>query len=365
MSTLPVTRLVRDLPATTPFVGPEALERQLGQALPLRLGANESAFGISPLARQAMQAAVARVSWYGDPEGYALRVDLARRHGVTLPEVGLGSGIDDLLGLAVRAFLDRDEVAITSLGAYPTFNYHVAGYGGVLHRVAYRNYRNDLDALAEAASQVSARLVYLANPDNPTGSRHSASDVAVFLDRLPAGCVLILDEAYADFVPPDELPAIDVADPRVMRLRTFSKAHGMAGARIGYVIAAREIIEAFDKIRLHFGINIVAQEGALASLYDPDFMESVVLAVQDGRQEYAALAERLGLMALPSATNFVAIDMGSAERARATLDALLRHGVFVRMPGVAPLDRCIRVTVGTPAQRDIFGAIFEEICATT
>ena len=141
MTRPPVTSLVRDLPATIPFVGPEALERQLGHALPLRLGANESAFGISPLARQAMQATLERVAWYGDPEAYDLRVDLARRHGVTPEEIRVGSGIDDLLGVAVRAFLDRGEVAVTSLGAYPTFNYHVAGYGGVLHRVPYQEGR--------------------------------------------------------------------------------------------------------------------------------------------------------------------------------------------------------------------------------
>ncbi len=360
----PLTRLVAGLPATVPFVGPEELERQSGRPLILRLGANESAFGPSPRAREAMYAASNQSAWYADPQSYVLRSALAAHHGVALEQIVVASGIDDLLGLIVRAFLDRNEIAVTSLGAYPTFNYHVVGYGGVLERVPYRDDRNDLQALTDAARRVGARLVYLANPDNPSGSWHTAADLKAFLDSLPSGCLLILDEAYIDFAPAEALLPIDAHDPRVLRLRTFSKAHGMAGARIGYAIGTADIISAFEKIRLHYGVNIIAQAGALASLADTDHLQSVIQAVAEGRQEYAMLARDLGLIPLPSATNFVAIDVGGPVRARALLAALLAEGVFIRMPGAPPLDRCIRVTVGTPAERATFAEILRRVWPT-
>ncbi len=357
----PYTRLVRDLPATVPFVGPEALERQRGHPFTLRLGANESNFGPSPRAKEAMRDAIERVSWYGDPESYELRAALARHHHIGVEHVVIGAGIDDLLGLVVRAFLEPGEVAVTSLGAYPTFNYHVAGYGGALERVPYHDDRNNLEALATMVTRVGARLVYLSNPDNPTGSWHTAHDLRLFAARLPSDCLLLLDEAYADFAPADAVPPVDADDPRVLCLRTFSKAHGMAGARIGYAIGASDTIAAFDRVRLHFGVNSIAQAGALASLADPDYMREVVAAVAAGRREYEALAHGLGLATLPSATNFVSIDMGGPMPARATLDALAAHGVFVRMPGVPVLDRCIRVTVGTPPERQAFAEIFTDV----
>src|SRR2546421_509218 len=322
----PFTRLIAALPATVPFVGPEALERRTGRPFQLRLGANESLFGPSPHAVAAMRAAVEHVALYGDPDNAELRSELARAHGVAVENVMVACGIDDLLGLAVRAFVEPGVAAVTSLGAYPTFNYHVDGFGGHLERVPYRQDRNDLEALAAAAHRVQARLVYLANPDNPTGTWHSARDLRTFVDRLPSDCLLLLDEAYVDFAPPDAIPAIDATNLRVLRLRTFSKAHGMAGARIGYAISRATTIAAFDKIQLHYGVNRIAQAGALASLADPAHIQRVVAAVAEGRRAYEDLARSLGLPTLPSAANFVAIDVGEAAQARALHRALEEHG---------------------------------------
>ena len=350
----PFTRIVQDIPATVPFLAPEAIERRSGKALTLRLGANESAFGPSPLALEAMREAAAQVNWYGDPESYDLRMALAGRHGVGMENVVIGCGIDDLLELIVRTYLETGQTAVTSLGGYPTFAYHVAGYGGKLQRVPYRDDRNDLAGLAETANRSQARIVYLANPDNPSGSWVTAEEIGSLVEALPEDCLLLLDEAYSDFAPENALPPVDVSDPRVIWARTFSKAHGMAGARIGYALATAEIIAAFDKIRLHFGVNRVAQAGALASLQDTAHLESVVAAVAEGREEYATLAREMGFTPLPSATNFVTMDVGGVERARALVAALAERGVFIRMPGAPPLDRCIRVTVGTPEERAAF-----------
>jgi histidinol-phosphate aminotransferase len=357
----PFTQLVQALPATVPFVGPKTLERLSGRPFRLRLGANESVFGISPLAWRAMQEALEQIGWYGDPESYELRSQLANIHAVMMENLVVGSGIDDLLGLIVRAFITQDDVVVTSLGAYPTFNYHVSGYGGQLQRVPYRAGYNDLQALADAASRVNARLVYLANPDNPTGTWHDADQLQAFINLLPSDCLLVLDEAYVEFAPRALVLPINVANPHVIRLRTFSKAHGMAGARIGYAISDVETISAFEKIRLHFGVNLIAQAGALASLYDMDFVQGVVQAVEDGRRDYALLAQAQGLSSLPSSTNFVAIDMGSSDAARAMVGSLAEQGVFVRMPGAPSLDRYIRVTVGTRDERALFAEIFRGI----
>ena len=353
----PFTRIVQDIPATVPFLAPEAIERRSGKALTLRLGANESAFGPSPLALEAMREAAAQVNWYGDPESYDLRMALAGRHGVGMENVVIGCGIDDLLELIVRTYLETGQTAVTSLGGYPTFAYHVAGYGGKLQRVPYRDDRNDLAGLAETANRSQARIVYLANPDNPSGSWVTAEEIGSLVEALPENCLLLLDEAYSDFAPENALLPVDVSDPRVIWARTFSKAHGMAGARIGYALAMAEIIAAFDKIRLHFGVNRVAQAGALASLQDTAHLESVVAAVAEGREEYATLARELGFTPLPSATNFVTMDVGGVERARALVAALAEKGVFIRMPGASPLDRCVRVTVGTPEERAGFAKI--------
>lgn len=358
-SVLPFTPLVRSLPAVVPFVPPEALERRNGRPLKVRVGANESAFGISPLAREAMRQAVDQVSWYNDPEAYELRNALARLHGVALEEICVAAGIDELLGLMVRLVVEPGDPVVTSHGSYPTFNFHVAGFGGHLCTAPYQGDHTDLDALAAEVKKTSAHLVYLANPDNPMGTWHTAPQVRAFIDQLPADCLVILDEAYVEFAPAEIHFPCDLSDPRLIRMRTFSKAHGMAGARIGYALAHRQVVAALDKIRNHFAVNRMAQAGALASLGDQAFLQGVVRQVEEGRRDYQALAAELELRALPSGTNFVALEIG--PQARKLLEVLLENDVFVRMPGIAPLDRCIRVTVGTPQERAAFAQVLRHV----
>lgn len=355
------TSLIRSLPDTAPFVGPEALERAQGRPFTLRLGANESVFGPSPQAREAMRAAVDQAQWYADPECWETRTAIAAHVGASVAQIGVGAGVDDLLGQVARLYIQPGRSVVASLGSYPTFAFHVAGLDGQIEWVPYRDDRNDLEALAEAARRVRATLVYLANPDNPSGSWFTGAEIEAFLAALPEETTLLLDEAYSEFAPADAQPGVSADDPRLIRFRTFSKAYGMAGMRIGYVIAAPGIVRALDKTRLHFGVNIVAHAGALAALADQEYLASVVAEVARGREEYAALARELGLAPLPSATNFVTIDVGGVERARATVAALARAGVFIRMPGAAPLDRCIRVTVGDASARAPFAQVFREV----
>lgn len=354
------TPAVAAVPATTPFVAPEALARSAGLTELVRLGANESAFGPSPRAIDAMREAVALVSHYGDPESAELRAALAARHRCAPDEIVVGAGIDELLGLIVRTFLAPGETALATRGTYPTFTYHVTGFGGTLATVDARD-GGLLDAgrLIAEAQRLRPRIVYVCNPDNPSGSFVERDVVAGIAAQIPEECVLLLDEAYADFVEPERLPA-DVVEPGVIRTRTFSKAYGMAGARIGYAIADARTIATFQKIRLHFGVNRTAQIGALAALDDVAFARRVVDEVARGRADYHALGARLGVRTLPSLTNFVCFEIGTRAEAEAAVRELLALGVFVRKPWAPPIDGFIRVTVGTPEERAVFAERFPE-----
>jgi histidinol-phosphate aminotransferase len=353
--TAKLTPLAATLPSTVPFVGPETQERALGQAFRARLGANESLFGPSPKAIAAMAAAAQDVWMYGDPELFDLKAALAAHHSCRPDNIVVGEGIDGLLGYLVRLMIAPGDKVVTSLGAYPTFTFHVAGFGGEIIRVPYLGDHEDIDALVAAAHQHHPKLVYLSNPDNPMGSHHPAARVSAMAAGLPEDSLLILDEAYIDLAPPGTAPDIAADDPRVIRFRTFSKGYGMAGLRVGYAICAPDLARAFDKIRNHFGIGRIAQAGALAALADQDWLHHVQRSVVEGRERLAQIARDNGALPLPSATNFVAMDLGrDGAFARATLNALAKAGVFVRMPGVAPLDRCLRVSVGDKTALDVF-----------
>lgn len=358
------TRLAADLPATVPFVGPEAQERARNARFAARMGANENGFGPSPRAIAAMQAAAGDQWMYGDPESHDLKAALAMHHNVPVANIVVGEGIDGLLGYLVRLLVEPGDGVVTSDGAYPTFNYHVAGFGGVLTKVPYAGNHEDPQALVEAARRTRAKLIYLANPDNPMGSWHGGAVIEAMIDALPPGTLLVLDEAYVEFAPQGTAPRIDPEDPRVIRLRTFSKAYGLAGARVGYGIGARGLIRSFDKVRNHFGMNRAAQIGALAALDDPEWLAQTQGNVAGARDRIATLGADCGLMALPSATNFVALDCGAdGAFARRVLDGTVARGAFIRMPFIAPHDRCIRISVGTEADLSVLATALPEALA--
>ncbi|MEM0949318.1 MAG: pyridoxal phosphate-dependent aminotransferase [Pseudomonadota bacterium] len=352
-----LTPLVEGLPPTVPFVGPETQERARGRAFAARLGANESVFGPSPAAIAAVLDAASGAWMYGDPENFDLKQALAAHLGVPPEAILVGEGIDGILGYTVRLMVTDGDHVVTSNGAYPTFNYHVAGFGGILHKVPYRDDEEDPEALIAKARTVDAKLVYLANPDNPMGSWHGAARVQAMIDAVPEGCVLVIDEAYSEFAPGGSLPTLDPTDRRVLRMRTFSKAYGLAGLRVGYAIGHPDTIRAFDRIRNHFGMSRVSQAGALAALSDRDWLADVQGKVARARVKITDVARNAGLRPLPSAANFVTIDCGGgSDLAKETLKALVERDIFVRMPFVAPQDRCIRISCGTDADIAAFAA---------
>ena len=342
------------VPETVPFTGPEAIERRLGTPFQARLGANESPFGIAESTRQVIADAIDHSWKYGDPECHDLRVAIARHLGIAADEVVAGPGVDALLGLTVRLYAAPGDVVVTSLGGYPTFNYHLVGYGTRMVTAPYRDYHEDVDALARLARENDAAMVYLANPDNPMGSAWPAEAVERFIDSVPATTLIVLDEAYGELAPQGTMPPIDTSRPNLLRMRTFSKAYGMAGMRVGYAFGERQTIRAFERVRDHFGVSSVAQAGAIAALADTDHLNSVIAQTNAAKARIAGIAQDNGLHPLPSATNFVAIDCRSdAGFAQRILTGLAERGVFIRKPGTPGLDHCIRISAGLPAALDL------------
>jgi len=349
------TPLVASLPATVPFVGPETQERARGEPFAARLGANENVFGPSPRVVGAMKRATPDIWQYGDPENHDLKQALAAHHEIPAENIVVGEGIDALLGYLVRMLVEPGDKVVTSFGAYPTFNFHVAGFGGELVTVPYMGDHEDPVALIEAAIECDAKLIYLANPDNPMGTCHPDNVIQAVINAVPDGTVLVLDEAYLEFAPDGTAPDLDVTNTSVIRFRTFSKAYGMAGARVGYGIAEAGLIDSFNKVRNHFGMNRLSQIGALEALADQRYLQQTLENVAAARDRIGIIAEENGLSVVPSATNFVAIDCGQGGVfAKKVLDALIARGIFVRMPFVSPQDRCIRLSAGTTEDLDKF-----------
>ena len=356
------TSLTDNLPSTVPFVGPETQERQNKKVFKARLGANENVFGPSPLCIEAMKN-TAKDSWmYGDPENFDLKKELADLHNVKPENIVVGEGIDGLLGYLCRLFIFPGDTVVSSLGAYPTFNFHVAGYGGILETVPYINDCEDPISLLTRAKETNAKLCYLSNPDNPMGTWLDADDLELALRQIPEGCLFILDEAYVEFAPQGTAPEINTDNKNIIRFRTFSKAYGMAGARVGYAICNSELASAFNKIRNHFGMSRISQAGALAALGDLSYLENTIKNVNEAKNRIYEIALKNELMAIPSATNFVAIDCGEGkERATKIMNGLISEGIFVRMPFVSPQNRCIRISAGKPKDLDLFEQVLPSV----
>lgn len=351
------TKIVANLPGGSAFVGPETMERRRGRPFKARLGANESIFGPSPKSIAAMQEAAAGQWMYGDPEKYDLRQGLAAHFNLPPETIQIGEGIDGLLDNLVRMLIEPGDHVVTTDGAYPTFNSHVAIQGGVLHKVPFRDDFEDPDALFAKAAEVGAKLIYLSNPNNPMGSFIGAERMQQVVDNVPEGAVLLLDEAYVEFAPEDEVLGDLSARANVVRMRTFSKAYGLAGARVGYALAHPDIIDHFAKVVNHYGVNRVALIGALAALEDQAYLAQLRADVAAANARIAEIGRANGLVPLPSSTNFVALDCGrDGEFMRRVIAELAERDVFVRGGFSVPQDRCIRVSAGRPADLDLFEA---------
>ncbi len=359
------TSLIESLPISVPFVGPEALGRKSGVPVVARMGANENVFGPSPKVIAALQDHAQNAWQYGDPELHDLKQALARHLKVAPENVAISEGIDGLHGLTVRMFVEPGDKAVYSAGTYPTFGVHVKSFGGNLITTPYVDDREDLPTLIKLTKSERPKLVNIVNPDNPMGTWWPAADVQKLIDDAPHDTMVLIDEAYSEFAPEGTIPTLDVTRKNVLRFRTFSKAYGLAGMRVGYVIGHPDVISSYDKVRNHFGVTRLSQVAALTALQDQDWMRHVVSEVAAGRERLYDIARTNGLKPITSATNFVTIDCGrDGAYATAIVAGLLNHGIFIRMPGLAPQNRCIRISAGTKKNLDLLAEVLPKMLKT-
>jgi len=333
----------------------------------IKLASNENPFGPSPRAVQAMQAALAESNFYPDNEALELRQKLADKHGVQPEQIVPTAGSTALLGIIARTFLSPGLDAVTSERSFIVYPIATQAAGGRLIKVPMRGDGFDLNAIAAAIDQ-RTRIIYISNPNNPTGTLLPANDLDRFLDEVPEHVVVILDEAYYDFAQHfavkrsvDYSHALDYVHQgrRVVVLRTFSKAHGLAGVRAGYGIGPAELMSYFARMRTTFSVSVVAQAGALAALDDEAHTQKTLKNNADQAERLTAAITELGYQPVPTWANFLYCELG--DDAAAVAKRLQTEGVIVRPLGPWGAPTAIRVTIGTAEQNDIFLKAFKKV----
>jgi histidinol-phosphate aminotransferase len=327
----------------------DELEREYGVTGSIKLASNENPLGPSPKAIAAVREALEDLHRYPDGSCYHLKRALGRKLGVSPEALLIGNGSNEIIELAVRTFLRQGEEAVMANQAFVIYRMVVQAQGGRAVSVPLRNYTHDLEAIADAVTPAT-RIVFLANPNNPTGTIFFRTQWEEFLQTLPPDVVVVMDEAYAEFVDDPNYPD-SLADLRrqhhVLVLRTFSKIYGLAGLRVGYAVGAPELIEMMNRLRAPFNVNTLAQVGALAALDDDEHVARTKRVNREGMAYLREALSALGLECVPSWANFVLVRVGNAPR---IYDALLRLGVIVRPVPVYGFPEHLRITIGLPEE---------------
>ncbi|HEX9780082.1 MAG TPA: histidinol-phosphate transaminase [bacterium] len=345
---------LKELERYRPGMSIEEAKRQRRARGPvIKLASNENALGPSPRAVAAARRALGSVHRYPDALCAKLRFALSARLKVAPESILVGNGSDELLVLALRAFVDPGEDVVVARPTFLIYELQARAAGASVRTVPLNSYRYDLPAM-KAAVTPHTKLVFIANPDNPTGTYVTARELNAFLSGLPGQTLVVMDEAYYEFVEARDYPqtARMIGERPVIVTRSFSKAYGLAGLRVGYAIARPEIIEALDAVREPFNVNAPAQAAALAALEDRRYLARSRALLAQGRRYLTAQLDRLRLRHVPSVTNFILIELG--PRAAGVAAALLARGVIVREMSGWKLDGCIRVTLGTMAENRKF-----------
>jgi len=341
-----------------------AREMGLAEGDIVKLASNENPLGISPKARAAVAECLDDLALYPDGNGYALKAAIAARLGVDLDGIVLGNGSNDVLEGVARALLGPGTSAVFSEHAFAVYPLATQATGAVGISVAARAYGHDLAAMRDAI-RGDTRVVFIANPNNPTGTLLGADELHAFLASLPAQVAVVLDEAYGEFL--DEAlraPSVDwLAEfPNLILTRTFSKAYGLAGLRVGYALAHREVADLLNRVRQPFNVNSLALAGATAALDDGEFIAHSKAVNDAGMAQLLEGCQRLGLGHIPSYGNFVCIEVGGdADAAMQVYQALLRKGIIVRPVANYGLPTFLRVSIGLPEQNARFLAALAEI----
>jgi histidinol-phosphate aminotransferase len=359
-----IPEYIRGLPAYIPGRPIEEVEREL-KILAIKLASNENPIGPSPKAVEAVKSAVADSNRYPDGGTHLLRNKLARQHGVAMDQIFVGLGSSEIIDLASRILLGRGKAGITSHGSYAPFSLAIRASGAELVRVPQHEFAFDLRAIADAvAAHRETRVVYLANPNNPTGTTFGAAELQEFLRRVPPDVLVVLDEAYVHYSDRPDMPdsvQLFREHKNLLTLRTFSKAYGLAGLRIGYGIGDTPVLEAMNKLRTPFNLTGVSQAAAIAALDDT---EHVNRSIRENASERARLTKgltELGLRPVRSHANFIFIDIG--PDAQQLYNELLHEGVIVRPLGWMGMPEAMRVSVGVAEENDKLLAVMSRVLA--
>jgi histidinol-phosphate aminotransferase len=335
----------------------EELEREYGVKGSIKLASNENPLGPSPKAVAAMREAIDQVHRYPDGSCFYLRRALARKLGVSPEAILLGNGSNELIELIVRTFLRQEQEAVMADQAFVIYRMVVQAQGGRATCVPLRDFTHDLEAMADAVNG-GTRIVFLANPNNPTGTIFFREAWEDFLRSLPRHVIVVMDEAYAEFVEdpayPDSLADLGGEQPIVV-LRTFSKIYGLAGLRVGYGVAPPELVDMMNRVRAPFNVSTLAQVAALAALDDDAHVERTRRVNREGMVYLRRALIDLGLEVVPSWANFILVRVGNAAR---VYESLLRLGVIVRPVPVYGFPEHVRITVGLPEENErLIGAL--------
>ncbi len=354
--------VVRTLGTYRPGTPIEEVKRTLKLSSVIKLASNENALGPSPKALAALRAATGSLHRYPDAQCTRLRAALAKKLRVDPNTVLASNGSDELIVLALRAFVDPGDEVVVAQPTFLIYELQARACGASVSVVPLRNYRYDLAAM-RAAVTPHTKLVFIANPDNPTGTYVTKKALSEFLRDLSSDTIVMVDEAYYEFVDAPDYPQTLawVMDYPLIVTRSFSKAYGLAGLRVGYGIAQPSLVAAMNQVREPFNVNSLAQAAAEAALADTAFLASTRRLVQEGRRYLTKELDRLNVRHVPSVTNFILLDLGTgaAEVAR----RLLARGVIVREMSAWKLSGCIRVTIGTTAENRRFIRAFKETLA--
>jgi len=328
----------------------EELERELGIHDAIKLASNENPLPPSERVQKAIVAALATLNRYPDGGGFYLRQALAKKHGVTPEHVVLGNGSNELIELLVHAFMRPGDEAVVPHPSFVVYPMSVQAAGGIRVVVMLRDYRLDLEAMGRAVTPLT-KLVFIANPNNPTATMVTADEVERFMARVPDRTIVVFDEAYVEFAQgpdfPDSLGYMKQGR-KVVVLRTFSKAASLAGLRVGYGVADPDAVALLNRIRPPFNVNSLAQAAALAALDDEPHILECVRLIDAGRQFLYDEFKALGLKYVPSRANFILVDVGRS--AAEIYQKLLREGVIVRPMTSFGMETALRITVGTPQE---------------
>lgn len=351
---------LRELVAYEPGKPVEDLARELGlePGKIIKLASNENPLGPSPKARQAMIETIERAHFYPDGGGYYLREAIAEEVGLTRANVILGNGSNEIIEFLGHAYLQPGDEVVLAKHSFAVYRLMAQLFGAKVVDVPDPNFIADLDAMF-AAITPRTKEVFLANPNNPTGTMVFQEEIDRFMERVPEHVMVVFDEAYYEFLdePPDVLQYVR-AGRNIVVLRTFSKIQGLANLRIGYGLATPEIIEVLQKARQPFNANGIAQAGALAGMRDQAHMDETRRVTRAGRSFLQSEFLEMNLEFVPSHANFVLVRVGDGKK---VFDALLRRGIIVRAMGSYGLPEWIRVSVGTMAQNEVFVATLREL----